>query len=173
MKPALLFVALFATVLAARAEIHATAVLADDTYAIPAGEWRWKQFQVGTQPATVDLQFQSTGGEARAELVNKPDIQLFHDHKPHDALAYTETTSSGGFNRYVRDAGQYAVIIENTEERPISVHLKLSLSTNLGQPATQYLSRQRRLTVIIVSFSAFFAIVSFSARALLRAMKNP
>jgi hypothetical protein len=167
MKPALLLFLAALPLSAAPA-----AVLADDTYQFPAGDWRLKRFQIGPEPATVDVQFHAMGGEARAELVSRPNVDLFHKHKQHDALAYTDSTSSGGFSRYIHDPGEYAVIIENTESRPIAVHLTLTLSYGPRQPASRYLSPARRLTVILVSFTLFFAIVTLSARAILRAMKS-
>jgi hypothetical protein len=53
--------------------------------------------------------------------------------------------------------------------------VRLLVSEDFSGPpvvTARYLSPGRRLTVIVVSFAFFFAIVSFSARKLLRAMKD-
>ena len=63
-------------------------------------------------------------------------------------------------------------MIDNPGDRPVAVHLTVSLMFGTRPPDARYLSRDRRLTVILVSFLTFFAIVTFSARALLKAMKK-
>ena len=146
-------------------------VLTDDVYQIPAGEWRWVRFEIRHQPATVQCSFETVGsGEALAELVSRPDLELIREHKSHDALSATDTARSDTFSQYVGEPGEYAVVIENPGKTPVAARLAVSLS--FGQPAARYLSRDRRLTVILISSAMFFAIVTFSARALLRAMKR-
>ena len=150
-------------------------VLTDDVYQIPAGGWRWVRFEIHQRPATVECRFETVGGgEAHAELVSRPELELIHQHKIHDALASTDTARTGAFSQYIRDPDEYAVVIENPGSSPVAARLTVALSFGPPrQPASRYLSRDRRLTVILVSFVMFFAIVSFSARALLRAMKKP
>jgi hypothetical protein len=146
-------------------------VLTDDVYQIPAGEWRFVRFVIGHRPATVECRFQAfAGGEARAELVSQSELQSIRTHKSYDALASTDTVGASGFSQYIDQSGEYAVVIENPGSTPVAVRLTVAMS--FGQPSARYLSRSRRLTVILVSFAAFFAIVTFSARALLRAMKR-
>ena len=148
------------------------AVLTDDVYQIPAGEWRWVRFEIRHRSATAECSFETVGsGEARAELVSRPDLELIHRHKIHDALASTARTAA--FSQFIGEPGEYAVVIENPGSTPIAARLTVALSFGPPhQPAARYLSRERRLTVILVSFVMFFAIVTFSTRALLRAMKK-
>ncbi len=152
-----------------------SAVLTDEVYQIPAGEWRWVRFEIGHRPATAECRVEAAGsGEVRTELVSRPDLELIREHKIHDALASTDAARSAAFQQYIGEPGEYAVVVENPGESPVAVHLTVALSFGAsGQPASRYLSRDRRLTVIVVSFAMFFAIVTFSARALLRAMKKP
>lgn len=149
-------------------------VLTDDVYKIQAGEWRWVRFEIHQRPATVECRFETLGGgEARAELVSRQELDLIYRHKIHDALASTEPAPTGSFSQYVRDPDEYAVVIENPGSSPVAARLTVALSFGPPrQPVARYLSRDRRLTVILVSFVTFFAIVTFSARALLRAMKK-
>ncbi len=151
------------------------AILTDDVYQLPPGDWRWVRFEIRHRPATAECRFDNVGGTGsiQAELVSRNDLELFRAHKPHDALAYTEPRVSGAVSQYIQDPGEYAAIIENKDSRPIAVHLKVSLAFGPPQPVARYLSPQRRLTVILVSFAMFFAIVTFSTRALLKAMKKP
>lgn len=148
------------------------AVLTDDVYQLPAGEWRWVPFDVHQKPATVDCRFLAMdGGEVHAELVDRSELELVRDHKFHDTLESTETAHDGRFSRLIRDPGEYAVIIENDGKRPAVARLTVTLSfRNTLAPAARYLPRDRRLTVILVSFGLFFTIVTLSARALWKAM---
>jgi hypothetical protein len=148
------------------------AVLTDDVYQLPAGEWRWVRFEIRHRPATAQCHFETTGGEVHAELISRPDLELFREHKQHDTLALTDTQKAGAFNHYIQDPGEYAVVVQNPGSQPVAVHLTVALSFGAAGPESRYLSPSRRLTVILVSFAMFFAIVSFSARALLRAMKR-
>ena len=150
------------------------AVLTDDVYQIPAGGWRWVRFEIGHRPAAVECRFETVGGgEVRAELVSREDLELVREHKIHDTLASTDTARKDAFSQFVREPGEYAVVIENPGSGPVAAHLTVALSFGAaGQPVSRYLSCDRRLTVILVSFAMFFAIVTLSARALLRAMKK-
>ena len=59
------------------------------------------------------------------------------------------------------------VVIENLGLRPAGVHLRVFLE----EPPVRYLSRGRQLAVLAISFGVFFAIVSLSARKLLKAVR--
>ncbi|HEY3839279.1 MAG TPA: hypothetical protein VGL72_22055 [Bryobacteraceae bacterium] len=148
-------------------------VLTDDVFQIPADEWRWVRFDVRQRAATVACRFETVGGgEARAELVSRSELERFREHKQHDALASTDPGHQGTLSHYIDEAGEYAVVIENAGERPAAVHLNVGLDFAAPRPVSRSLSPERQLTVIVVSFAMFFAIVTFSARALLRAMKS-
>jgi hypothetical protein len=67
----------------------------------------------------------------------------------------------------VHDLDTY-VAIENRAPRPVRVRLRVFLE----QPQVRYLSRGRQLAVIVISFGVFFAIVSLSARKLLKAIRS-
>lgn len=147
-------------------------VLTDDVYQIPAGDWRFVRFAIGRRAATAECRFATVGGgEVRAELVSQSDLEAIREHKNYDALVSTEDTQRSGFSQYLDQPGEYAVVLENPGKRPVVVQLSVAMS--FAQPSAKYLSHSRQLTVILVSFGVFFVIVTFSARALLRAMKRP
>jgi hypothetical protein len=164
----------FAVLLLLAAQAFGSAVLTDDVYQLPAGEWRWVPFEIHRRPVTAECHFEAVGGgEARAELVTRSDIELIWKHKQHDALAFSGSGRTGGFSHYLEDPGEYAVVVENEGSQPVAVHLNVALSFGTPKPVSRYLSPTRQLTVILVSFVMFFGIVTFSARALLKAMKRP
>lgn len=130
------------------------------------------RFEIHQQPATIECRFEAVGGgEARAELVTRPDLESIHQHKIHDALASTDTARTASFSQYIDAPGEYAAVIENPGDSPVAA--RLTVAMRFGEPASRTLSRNRRLTVILITFVLFFAIVSISARALLKAMKRP
>lgn len=146
-------------------------ILTDDVYQLPADGWRWVRFDLHRQPANVECRFETLGdGEARAELVSRAELELIRQHRIHDTLAFTDPAHKDSFSQYIQEPGEYAVVVENPGKGPVAVRLTVAMS--FGQPVSRYLPRSRRLTVILVSFALFFAIVTFSARALLRAMKK-
>ena len=162
----------FAPLLLLAVPAFGAAVLTDDIYHVPPVPV--VRFEIHRQPATVDCSFRTLdGGEARAELVSAADLDLFRHHRSYDELASTETDRSGTFSRYLQEPGEYAVVVESSTSQPVTLHLTVALSFEPSHPISRYLSPQRRLTVILISFAAFFAIVTFSARALLRAMRKP
>jgi hypothetical protein len=67
----------------------------------------------------------------------------------------------------VHDLDTY-VAIENRGPQPVRVRLRVFME----QPRVRYLSRGRQLAVIAISFGVFFAIVSLSARKLLKAVRK-
>jgi hypothetical protein len=65
-------------------------------------------------------------------------------------------------------------VIDNRGLRaPLRVHLRvwLDFSPRSAQDVG-YLSRERRLAVILISFAVFFGIVTWSARKLLHAIRR-
>ena len=61
--------------------------------------------------------------------------------------------------------------VGRTGHSDVQVHLNVALTFGAAKPPTRYLSSTRRLTVVLLSFAGFFAIVTFSTRALMKAMK--
>ena len=58
------------------------------------------------------------------------------------------------------------MVIENAAAKTVRVRLRVYLE----QPQVRYLSRGRQLAVIVISFGVFFAIVSVSARKLMKSI---
>jgi hypothetical protein len=124
--------------------------LVDENFEIPASDWRYVPHAVTDDPAIVDCLFQA----------NRPDAwRLGRDH---DEAAATPVGPRGLLRITVHDPGTY-LAIENRGRQPAGVRLRVYLE----QPNVRYLSNSRRLAVILISFSVFFAIATFSARRLL------
>ncbi len=146
--------------------------LTDEVFQIPAKEWRYVAVTVKQVPVTVDCDFRviSGAGAVRAALVNADGLD---DWKQGNRSAASAPAPRGGFSRTVSVPDEYAVIVENSGGGDASIRLRVLLdSSGRGQPQAKYLSPERRLAVIAISATVFFAIVSYSAKKLLGAMRS-
>lgn len=142
--------------------------LTNEVFQIPAREWRYIAVAVKEVPVTVDCDFRviSGAGSVRVALVNADGLDDWKQGN-RGAAGGGALAQQGGFSRVVRVPDEYAVIVENGGSGEASVRLRVSLDTSgRGQPQAQYLSPQRRLAVIAISTTVFFAIVSYSAKKL-------
>jgi hypothetical protein len=158
--------------LAATAQIE----LFDDVVPIPAGEWRYVDVMLNQQTATVDCTFQviSGGSVVRAGLLNREELLRMKGGQGREFLKITPAGKDGRFRHPVRVPGQYAVVADNREGRePARVRLRVSLDFSHRSPTqAQYLPAHRQMAVILISLAVFFAIVTFSARRLFRAIRS-
>jgi hypothetical protein len=149
--------------------------LVDETYHIPANEWRYVEVSLRQQPAFVSARYrtQEDSGQIRLALLRKTDLERLRSEKPFGVLASTPPAASGRLNFRVPEPGQYALVVDNSGDRPAALRLQVSLNfADAGGPTVTQLPRSRQLTVILISFAVFFGIVTWSARRLIRATKK-
>jgi hypothetical protein len=141
----------------------------DETFEIPARDWRYVPRPLIEQPAMVDCVFQSErpGARVRLVLLSLADLNAWRAGRDHEEIAATPAGPRGALRMSVHDADTY-VAMENRAAQPVRVRLRVFLE----QPSVRYLSRGRQLAVIAISFGVFFAIVSLSARKLLKAIRQ-
>jgi len=139
----------------------------DENVEIPANDWRYVPRPLTQQAAIVDCFFQSSRPDARVKLVllSGSDLNLWRLGRDHEEIAATPVGPRGALRLTVHDLDTY-VAIENRAPQPVQVRLRVFLE----QPRVSYLSRGRQLAVIVISFGVFFAIVSFSARKILKSI---
>lgn len=143
--------------------------LIDETFEIPASDWRYVPRPLTQQPAMVDCVFQSDQPDAQVRLVllGRADLNAWRAGRDHEELAATPTGARGALRLPVHETDTYAAI-ENRGPKVVRVRLRVFLE----QLQVRYLSRGRQLAVIVISFGVFFAIVSLSARKLLKAIRK-
>jgi len=151
--------------------------LVDEVYTIPPAEWRYVDVELQQTPVAVNCNFEviSKGALVRVALLSHADMERLRADQPHGFLAATQPQAGGTFSYHLYTPGDYAVVVDNRGlHSPVKVHLRVSLNfSGRREPTIGYLSRQRRLVVILISFAVFFGIVTWSARKLLRAMQGP
>jgi hypothetical protein len=143
--------------------------LIDENFEIPASDWRYVPRALTQQPAMLNCVFQSDRPDAQVRLVllSHADLNAWRVGRDHEEIATTPAGPRGTLRMSVHDADTY-VAIENRAPQPVRVRLRVFLE----QPRVRYLSRGRQLAVIVISFGVFFAIVSLSARKLLKAIRK-
>ena len=150
--------------------------LVDEVYTIPPSEWRYVQVSLKQTPVGVHADFQVIGAPAhvRVALLSQEDLTRLRADEPHGFLTATPPAAMGAINYLVQTAGEYAVVIDNRGLRaPVRVHLRASLDFTQNPVQTVgYLSRERKLAVILISFAVFFTIVTWSTRKLLKATRH-
>jgi hypothetical protein len=148
--------------------------LVDEVYQIPANEWRYIDLGLKQRPAVVSAHFDTEGDGARVRLtlLRAEDLEKFRGGLPHGNIDSTTAAPRGTLSYDVPAPGDYALVIDNDAPSPVVVQLNVWLDFARHGPAMTQLSPRRQLTVVLISFAAFFAIVSFSARRLLRAVRK-
>jgi len=141
----------------------------DENFEIPASDWRYVPRPLTEEPAMVDCVFQSDRPDARVRLVllSQADLSLWRAGRDHEEIAATPAGPRGVLRMSIHDLDTY-VAIENRAPRPVRVRLRVFVE----EPRVRYLSRNRQLAVIAISFGVFFAIVTLSARKLLKSVRK-
>jgi hypothetical protein len=141
----------------------------DEVYQLPPNDWRWVEISLKQRPAVVTAQYHAISGTPaiRAALVPRDDLRRLHSSQGLDDYDPTNAAPTGQLRRHTRERGDYAVVIENLSAMPATVRVRIALDF----PTATTISARRQLTVVAISFAVFFAIVGFSARRLLRALK--
>jgi hypothetical protein len=145
--------------------------LVDEVYSVPANEWRYIDFSLRQLPVTISGEYTVSGTQpgARLLLIRLPEPRRVREHHLRNPVAETPFAVRGRLQHHVRTAGHYVVVIDN-RGRAVEAAVHLRIGLDFG-PQVTYLSQQRRLTVILVSFAVFFAVVGWSARRLMKTLR--
>jgi hypothetical protein len=143
-------------------------LLVDKVFEISAMQWRYWDHPLSSEPALLSCQFESERPDTRVRvaLVSRRELDKWLRGRDHDEIGSTPPGPGGMLRVAAHDPETY-VVIENLGLRPAGVHLRVFLE----EPPVRYLSRGRQLAVLAISFGVFFAIVSLSARKLLKAVR--
>ena len=129
------------------------------------------EVDVKQQPAAIECSFEVISeGSVRLAVLRREDLRYL-DEKflvatpalPRSALRYT-----------ISQPGKYVVVVDNRGDRRAKT-VRLRISLDFGPSARmqiRYLTRERQLAVIAISFAVFFGIVTWSARKLLQATRR-
>ncbi len=144
--------------------------LVDEVYGIPADDWRYVELGLNQKPALVIARFEVNppAQKARLALVTGDELRRLQSGQAETALSSTPFLSQGTLVYNVPAAGEYVIVVDNRGQPAGQVRLRVRLDF----PAVAQLAPEKRLTVILISFAAFFAVVTWSARRLLRNVRR-
>lgn len=145
--------------------------LVNQDYQIAPADWQWVPVSLKQQAGMMEARFETQPGSGlvRLVLMRRQDL----DDMPHGALALTGRGASGDLGQYIQEPGDYALVVDNRESRQAAnVHLSVWMDFVRRRTRVQTASRERQMTVILVSFAVFFAIVGWSAKRLLGAVRR-
>jgi len=148
--------------------------LTNEVVEIPAKEWRYVEVSVKQVPVTVRCEFHviSGTGPARVELVNAEGLENWKQGRQ-ETKGFAASGKDAGFNHVVSVPDEYAVLVDNPEREPLTVRLRVALdSSERGRPQAKYLTPERRLAVILISATVFFAMAGYSAKKLLSVIRS-
>ncbi len=100
--------------------------LVDEVYRIPAGEWRYVEVSLRQQPASISAEAQAQGKaeDIRAAILTRDDLRRLSRERPYGVLASTPPGPSARLSYYVREPGEYAVVVDNRDsDAPATVRL--------------------------------------------------
>lgn len=150
--------------------------LVDQVFDIPAAVWRYvDEIALKQTPVLLDCDFESLtrGPGLRVALLSRADLDRLRGGHPHGFIAASPPLPQGRLEYLVRTPGEYAIVVDNRDGPAVQVRLRVSLDfSSRGETQVRYLSRDRQLAVIVISFAVFFGIVFYSARRLLRAIRS-
>jgi hypothetical protein len=153
--------------------LASSVVLRDDVNTVPPERWRYERFVTKEQlPVYVDCTFRVVKGPAvRVELMTADNLEALRRGEPHEFI--TES-SDGDLHQEIGVPGTFAVVVMNPDKAlaaDVSMRLSLDFSAK-SLKVTGELSPEKKLVVMVLSFTGFLAIVSLSARKLILVMRD-
>lgn len=145
--------------------------LVDQTYQIPANDWRFVDLGLRQRSALVRANFVvESGPPVQLLLMEQADMERLNRGETHGVASATAVGEAGHLAIRPGKPGDYVVVIENRSGRLETSKVRLRVSVDFVE-ATQ-ISPERQLTVIAISFAVFFGIVTYSARRLWQAVRR-
>lgn len=151
--------------------VSSSVELVDQTYLIPANDWRFVDLGLRQRPALIKAEFDvQTGPPVQLILMERPDLERLNRGETHEVVAATRIRPHGRLEVRTVKPGDYVVVVENRSEQTEAANVRLRVSVDFIE-ATQ-ISPERQLTVIAISFAVFFGIVTYSARRLWQGVRR-
>jgi len=144
--------------------------LVDEVYDIPTDNWRYAELGLNQKPALVIARFDVTPPvqKARLSLMTGDELQKLQAGQSPADLSSTPLLTQGTLVYNVPVAGDYVIVIDNRGQPAAQVRLRVRLDF----PTVSQLPREKQLAVILISCAAFFVVVTWSARRLLRNIRR-
>jgi hypothetical protein len=148
----------------------------EDRYQIAAGDWQTVMVPLRHPPARVSVSYavQTGSNQIRIGLLTQDDFDRLQSNpsklKDDVLLASTPPGMAGSFVYQVGRRDDYLILLDNRadKEHPATIRMRVAIDF----PKVTQLPPERQFTVVAISFLAFFAVVTWSARRLLKATRQ-
>ena len=148
----------------------------EDLYQIGPGDWQPVTVGLRQRPATVSASYAVLGGSSqlRIALLTRDEFERVQSSHARltdaELLASTPRGKSGSFAYRVGHRDDYVIVLDNRADKENATTVRMRVAIDF--PRVSQLSPQRQAVVIAISFLAFFAVVTYSARKLLKAARR-
>jgi hypothetical protein len=151
-----------------------TLELLDETPTLARAEWRFYRVSLTQNPATVQAAFEVQPGSPplRLSLMTHDEMERRHAGGSYDELATTPVGERGTLIYRVPRRDEYVIVVDNSENREKAATVRVQVALDFAEPKATRVSPERQITVIVLSFAFFFTVVTYSARRILRAIRN-
>jgi len=151
--------------------------LVNEVLTIPAGDWRYVELGLKQQLALVSAGFVVESGSQHVKLMimRREDMDRLRAGLPYGVIMASLAAAGGALAYRVRVPGDYVVVIDNRNPDRLAAKARLRVALDFAEgqrPQATRISPQRQLTVILITFVVFFGIVTYSARRLLRGIRQ-
>ncbi len=150
--------------------------LADEMVRIPPHNWRYMELSLKQRPALVNARYEVDEGPPRVRLAltTRDELERLRADLQPALLSETGAGSSGRVFYDVPQKGDYVLLVENRGIAEAVVHLRVVLDFSGRHSLTvTEITPRRKAVVVAVSLAVFLAIVTYSSRRLLRAVRRP
>jgi len=147
--------------------------LLDEAPTIRRGDWNWYPVSLLQRPATVDADFSVLSGspQVRIALMSHAEMERRNARSSFDELAATAPGARGSLRYRVPRPDEYGIVVDNSRGTQ-DAKVRVRASLDFTGPMVTRLSPARQFTVILLSFAFFFTVITYSARRILRAIRN-
>lgn len=151
------------------------AVLLEETIEVPAGGWRAFRVLLKQRPAEVSCSFEVAEGRSgvRVAILQAAEFRRLRAGRRARLVVSTFFQRSGSFRHALSTPGEYVLLVDNRRQMQASTEVRLRVELEfLPARTARTLSPERRRAIVAASLAGFFAIVLWSSRRLLRAMRD-
>jgi hypothetical protein len=151
--------------------------LFDETVTIARGKWNFFDvIPLRQRAATVDARFQVLSGpkQVRLALMTHRDAEHMDAEDPYGVLIATHLAARGTLTYRASRPDDYVLVVDN-RDGTVAATVRVQASLDFGPPRAPeaiQATPARQITVIVLSFLFFFGVVTYSARRILRALRQ-
>lgn len=142
-------------------------LLADHTFTIRPGEWRFIDVSARDHPSLLQAEFAAIegGGELRLILIPGRDLEAFRRHQEVPLTDSTEWDRSGRLVHHFDGAGSWAVILEHQRDARNAASVRMLVRLDPDAKVRE-LPQRTRVIVILAGVLFAFAVLIYAARHL-------